>query len=377
MDSQHSLEENASSILPQSTAASSRSTSNLPSSEDFETMNGDDEMDEDDDLGNTPIPDTYDELVRQLGHLWVESTSKHNISIEGASYLWRIAFRYMGVILQKKKEENNDKKLPQFKHLRRKIIKDSVPPVQIRTAFLNLETNLVETPPPSETGPHKAYSDVRKYEKLYEISSVKVKDVLKIHSETCRNHQSEEQGQIEVNFSCDGVADSKSSTVSMDIFSISFPECSRVYPLTTIRPSKKNAVDFQSELRIVLEDLKQQYIKILNALADNPMRSNLRNCKNHSAYFSCEYCRSSAEYYQDPILKEKIKRSIDNCVKRIDVLMSEMQTIRDNEISLHDKNKNKPHIQRLRQDIKKEELELLELRKKLNKKVNKINSKRS
>ena len=332
----------------------------------------DDDDNEVDDMEDIPVPENYDDLVRQLGHLWVESTGKHNISIEGASYLWRIAFKYMGNILQAKEAENNERKLPQFKHLRRKIIKDSVPPVQIRTAFLNLQTNTVETPPPSDKGPDKAFNDVNIYQKLFEITSVKVKDVLKIHSETCRKHQHLDQEHIEVNLSCDGVADSKSSTVSMDVFSISFPECSRVYPLSIIRPTKKNYVDFKSEIRTVLDDLKQERVKILNFLGDNPMRALMRDCKNHSGYFSCEYCRSSAEYFQDPKVKKQIEHSIQNCNKRKAALETQVRKILDNQISLHDKNRNKPKIQKIKMEIKREEQELLTLRKKYNKKVKTI-----
>ena len=275
-----------------------------------------DDDDDDDDLEDIPLPETYDGLVRQLGHLWVESTVNHNISIEGASYLWRTAFKYIGNILEAKEAENDDRKHPQFKHLRRKIMKESVPKVSIRTAFLNLLTNSVETPPPCEKGPDKAFNDVNKYQKLYEITSIKVKDALKIHSETCLKHQHLDQDRIEVNLSCDGVADSKSSTVSMDVFSISFPECSRVYPLSIIRPTKKSYINFKSEVQIVLDDLKQERVKILNFLGDNPMRALMRDCKNHSGYFSCEYCRSSAEYYQDPKLKKQIEHSILTCSKR-------------------------------------------------------------
>ena len=121
---------------------------------------------------------------------------------------------------------------------------------------------------------------------------------------------------MEVNLSCDGVADSNSSNVSLDVFSICFPECSTIYPITTIRPTKKSAVDLLSELTIILNELKEENVKIRNVFADKPMRSRLKNCKGHSAYHGCEYCRSSAEYYQDPVVKEKIQRQLGKCNKK-------------------------------------------------------------
>ena len=192
----------------------------------------------------------------------------------------------------------------------------SVPPVNIRLAYLNLETGLEENPPPSLIGPHKAYSDVTKYQKLYEISSVSIRDVLQIHCKNCHSHQNWNEGQVELNLSCDGVADSNSSNVSLDVFSICFPECSTIYPITTIRPTKKSAVDLLGELTIILNELRTENVKILNVFADKPMRSRLKNCKGHSAYHGCEYCRSSAEYYQDPVQKEKMTRQLGKCTKK-------------------------------------------------------------
>lgn len=345
-----------------------------PSTEDDFEINDNDEIDEDadaDDLDDIPLPDTYEQLIKQLGKLWTESTVKHNISIEGASYLWRLAFKWIGPILMKKEQEQISRKNPQLKHLRRKILKNDVPPVNIRMAFLNLETKEIETTS-SPIGPHKAYSDVTKYEKLYEITSVKIKDVLKIHSDSCSKHQNGNNEQVKINFSCDGVADSKSSQVSLDVFSISFPECSTVYPITTIRPTKKSAIDFIQELTIILDELKQENVQIINVLADNPMRALMRMFKNHSSYFACEYCRASAEYYQDPEVMKKLQNAIEESSKKKNNLETEIQTLKDNTVSLFQKKKNKPRLNRLRQQLKSEENEFITLQKKLlSKKVKK------
>ena len=333
------------------------------------TDNEGDSENDDPDLDNIELPQTHEQLTRQLAHLWIEATSRHNISIEGASYLWRIGFKWMEKIFQKKEEENITKKSPQFKHLRKKILKESVLPVTIRLAYLNLETKQVECPNPSEIAPHKAYSDVKKFEKLYEISTVKIRDVLKVHRDSCKSHQNYSGNQIQLNLSCDGVADSKSSAVSMDVFSVSFPECSTVYPICTIRPTKKNSVDFQSELKLILEDLKSENVKIINVLADNPMRALMRYLKNHSSYFSCEYCRSSAEYYQDQVSKKKLEEFEKKSVKKIDALRHEIETLKLRKGSTKKKNADKRRIQTLRQELANEEKEFHDMRKKLSKKV--------
>ena len=347
---------------------------NAPSSEDEvvvrENAPGSEHKDDDDDpeQENTEIPQTYHDLTKHLAHLWTEATAKHNISVEGASKLWRLAFKWTEKIFQKKEEERITTKSPQFKHLRKKVM-NSVPPVNIRLAYLNLETKEVEHPDPSEVAPHKAYSDVKKYKKLYEISTVKIRDVLKIHRDACKSHQNHLENQIQLNLSCDGVADSKSSAVSMDVFSVSFPECSTVYPICTIRPTKKSSVDFQSELKLILEDLKNNNVKIINVLADNPMRALMRYFKNHSSYFSCEYCRSSAEYYQDLASKKKLEEFVKKTLKKTDALKKEIETLQMRKGSTKKKNADKRRIQSLRQDLANEEKELQEMKKKLSKKV--------
>ena len=328
----------------------------------------DDDLDDDNDDPETDQPQSYHELTKHLAHLWTEATARHNISVEGAAKLWRLAFNWTEKILKKKEEEKITTKLPQFKHLRKKVM-NSVPPVKIRLAYLNLETKQVEHPDPSEVAPHKAYSDVKKYEKLYDISTVKIRDVLKIHRDACKSHQNYNDNQIQLNLSCDGVADSKSSAVSMDVFSVSFPECSTVYPICTIRPTKKNSVDFQSELKLILEDLKKENVKIINVLADNPMRALMRYFKNHSSYFSCEYCRSSAEYYQDQASKKKLQEFVKKSLKKTDALKKEIETLQQRKGSTKKKNADKRRIQTLRQDLANEEKELQEMRKKLSKKV--------
>ena len=353
------------SVLPQSTIFSNHETRSLQSS----IIHAMDDDSEDDDFGEVPPLESYEDMLQYLGKVWIETTVRHNVSIEGASHLWRLAFKFMGKILNKKEADGDTRKLPQFKHLRRKIMNKCVPPVKIRMAYLNLETGMEEHPPPSEIGPHKAYSDVTKYEKLYEISSVSIRDVLRIHEISCPNHQDFNHNKVELNLSCDGVADSNSSNVSLDVFSISFPECSTIYPITTIRPTKKSSVDFLAELTIILNEFREANVKILNVSADKPMRSLMKNVKGHSSYHGCEYCRSCAEYYQDPVTKAKIQRQLDKALKTKDNLQIEISRIQNKGGSVLQKRNYLQQIRTLRKKVKQEDLDISDLRKKLNKKV--------
>lgn len=53
-------------------------------------------------LEDLDMAGSYEDMLKQLGHHWIEGTVRHNISIEGASYLWRTAFKCIGKILKKK-----------------------------------------------------------------------------------------------------------------------------------------------------------------------------------------------------------------------------------------------------------------------------------
>ena len=277
------------------------------------------------------------DLVKKLGHLWLSALVEHDISIGAASYLWKIAFKWIDKITIKREQEGTFKPIPQFDHLRTKLIRDLVPPVSIRCGFRDLNTNEIIKALPSDISRVKAYEDQSKYKKVFEISSVQIKDILKIHSKLNSNHQRPSRSnQISINLSCDGVADSKSSSVSMDVFSLSFPECRNIYPIMTIRPQVKGTFSFQDEFSLVLDDLKMNKVKINNILADNPMRALMRCAKNHSSYYSCEYCRAAAEYYEDPEdakkhkpLKKEFAAFMKKSQKRISLLVARIGTDRE------------------------------------------------
>ena len=118
----------------------------------------------------------------------------------------------------------------------------------------------------------------------------------------------------------DGVCESKSSTVSLDVYSCRFKKCRYVYPSRIVRPLKKEYIDNNEQLRRFLYDIRDNSVEIDNAVADNPKRSNMKGCQCHSAMFPCEYCfvrgvrctnkksRCDNPDHTKKLIKEKIKR---------------------------------------------------------------------
>ena len=198
--------------------------------------------------------------------------------------------------------------MPQFPHLRRKIIDSKSPTVVTQLGFKNLQTGNIESPEPSNVAHLKQYSDITKYKKSYEITSVPLKSALKIHSKICKSHQQFNNEPMRLNLSCDGVADAKSNTVSLDIFSISFPECSIVYPIVVVKSEEKGNVSVLEQLGKILVVMQENNVILNNILGDNPMRSLLKNVKNHSSYRPCEYCTSCAVIYKDPQFEKYVEK---------------------------------------------------------------------
>ena len=91
----------------------------------------------------------------------------------------------------------------------------------------------------------------------------------------------------------DGVQETKSTQVSLDIYSIKFEGCRDVFPLKIIRPIHKNEINLQEQLSFVLNSIEAYNLIIQAIIADNPKRAFFRNSLQHSAKNGCEYCFES------------------------------------------------------------------------------------
>ena len=96
-----------------------------------------------------------------------------------------------------------------------------------------------------------------------------------------------------INLSLDGVAESKSSNVSLDVYSLKFEGCRDIFPIKIIRPLTKHQIDLQGQFKLVLNSLASFNLIIQALVGDNPKRSFFRNSYQHSAKNACEYCFAS------------------------------------------------------------------------------------
>lgn len=121
------------------------------------------------------------------------------------------------------------------------------------------------------------------YTKLYEQATVEAKDILAIHKLKCPNPVPRLQ------LSCDGVAECRSNSVSLDVYSCKTINCRQIYPKRIIRPINRHRIDHDRNLRDVLDDLTRNSCTVNQFVGDNPKRATAKGVLNHSSSFPCEY----------------------------------------------------------------------------------------
>ena len=131
-----------------------------------------------------------------------------------------------------------------------------------------------------------------------------MKDVLRIHLAICEDHRLHPPV---IQLSLDGIQESKSSSISLDVFSVKFNHCRNIYPISITRPCDKFKYDEQEHLKNVLKDIKDNNITIECAVFDNPKRSMGRCAKSACSKFPCEYCEQCAVTF---VVKNKKNYSI-------------------------------------------------------------------
>ena len=128
-----------------------------------------------------------------------------------------------------------------------------------------------------------------------------MEDVRKIHAACCPKAETEV-----IKMSMDGVQESKSSSVSNDVFSISFHGCNKVYPIRLIRPINRFKYDVQSHIKAVIDEINEQNFKLSKLILDNPKRADFKCCMTSAATFGCEYCEAGAILVRDSYSKAEL-----------------------------------------------------------------------
>lgn len=156
-----------------------------------------------------------------------------------------------------------------------------------------------------------------------------------------------------VQLSLDGVQESRSSTVSMDVYSIKQVNCKCVFPIRLIRTFNRYKMDERNQFKKVLDDLNNNSFHVKDVVGDNPKRSFMRCAKCFSATYGCEYCESCAVQIKDAKgiseVKKKYKMLRDNLAAKIELLKNGPNT------STSDNNSQIASLNSILVDLDKEE----------------------
>ena len=156
---------------------------------------------------------------------------------------------------------------------------------------------------------------------------VTLKEVLEFHNKAHRRLCQEKT----VVFGTDGVSQSKSTTASLELFTIEFQSCKTVYPIAVVKvfptsaktkeDSRRNvAISKQLSNEVIAElaaELKASGMRVKMVKADAPKRSFLKNTLGHNSYFGCEYCNQRAKLFVSENNSSSRKSKKSKQVKKI------------------------------------------------------------
>ncbi len=96
-----------------------------------------------------------------------------------------------------------------------------------------------------------------------------------------------------INLSIDGIPESRSSGLSLEVLSIRFYGCDNIYSIGILQPGRKGVKDKDEILlRPFVEDLPVTDLELKLVVADAPKRASIQGLRTHAATYGCPYCYS-------------------------------------------------------------------------------------
>lgn len=114
----------------------------------------------------------YEGMFQNLNEKWLAVQLTHNVSASATNAFWEVAFQLVPELMQHKRQEMVEKKIPGFIHLRRKLYDRKCPKVEMKFVYLNKNTQEIEVVNTNKN-PRLTYNKAN-YVKLYEEAHVKV-----------------------------------------------------------------------------------------------------------------------------------------------------------------------------------------------------------
>jgi len=202
---------------------------------------------------------------------FLRAKSRHTISEEAAKDLWNFAVTHSEEI-SNLKDQN---RIQSYITSKRQAIKD-LPRISIKIVYKDLRTGDILTEDNLDEFPKSRLMDIKKYKLLYTVTKI---DVNELFSKLKHLHDFTKEKIV---LSIDGVPETKSGGVTIEVIAFKFKDCKTVFPLCILRPEKKYKISVEDYIGPLLCQLKEASVQISFIVADAPKRSFLRKMKAHS-----------------------------------------------------------------------------------------------
>lgn len=117
----------------------------------------------------------YHEILNNLTKDWILLENRHRVSKSASEDFWRLASSAFPKLHKARIDEVVYKRVPQFQNQRKKMYDTKVPNINLKIGYKNLETDEISVVESSAT-PLSKYPP-RKYQKLFEVATVKVRSL--------------------------------------------------------------------------------------------------------------------------------------------------------------------------------------------------------
>jgi len=97
-----------------------------------------------------------------------------------------------------------------------------------------------------------------------------------------------------LSMSIDGVAETKSTSRSLEILSVQFHGCNEVYPCIISRPEvfqkKMMKTNFEAYISNFIDEMNSCGLSLKKLIVDAPERATCRKQKMHGGFHACDLC---------------------------------------------------------------------------------------
>ena len=242
----------------------------------------DDNLLNDDLLQNEPNEQEGSQSVDELYGEYVQVVTSHEISQTGADEIWKFIIRNLELL-----SSNKGDLFHSYITLKRHAL-EGLPKPKVKLQYREEENGETKLSPDLFSIPRE-FSYTTKFTIDYKLGSMDLKEIIAYH---LKNHENlKDSSNLSVDISFDDVPlKSKVILNSLGIITVKFINCREVYPYKIFEQGKLKKISLDTLFAPIVKEFNENNIQVRFIVGDAPKRSYLLNMKNHTGYYSCQFC---------------------------------------------------------------------------------------